>query len=303
MKIFTPLILSLFVVSAAWTPASGEPPLRKVRATTASLPEKEQKSQTDKPLKIIGCIVGPSEVYPVPGMYEISSDGSMTLLADNIDAIGGGVFKDGKYYFTSIDEGSYFTTYTNYIFDATTWNYETYLMDASASTAATDMSVDPETGTIYGCFYPDWGSSYSFSKLNVNTYWWSSTTVKSGLTDKWNGVAFDTDGTLYVLTIKGELYTVDKKDGAMTLVGDTGVEPYYSTSAAIDPKTRRLYWSVCNSEGGYLYEIDKSTAEATLICTFPNGEQVCGVYPNAGGRGRSSGSSGECGFVVRGRFS
>ena len=112
------------------------------------------------------------------------------------------------------------------------------------------------------------------------------------LENQWNAIAIDTDGTIYAIDQemedtgvsvnckKSTLYKVDRNTGNMTPVGDTGLLPYYASSAVIDPRTGRMFWSVTPKDDSQsaLYEVNKSTGACPLVYRYPGAEQFMGMY-------------------------
>lgn len=95
----------------------------------------------------------------------------------------------------------------------------------------------------------------------------------------WNAMAVSPDGILYAIDYDGVLLSVDKASGNTTRIGDTGIRPEYMSSAAIDQRTGRFYWSVSTADNkSYIYEVNPATAEATLLYQCPNNEEITGMY-------------------------
>lgn len=107
-------------------------------------------------------------------------------------------------------------------------------------------------------------------------------------------MSFDKDGRLYGITAcssrgsadGGRLVHVDTATGSLTVVGDTGIRPWFDQSGVISPYDGRLYW-FANSpvEGGgandadaVLYAVDLTTAKAEAIGELPNGDEVIAAW-------------------------
>ena len=75
-------------------------------------------------------------------------------------------------------------------------------------------------------------------------------------------------GRLFGIDRNADLYRIDKKTGAQTKIGNTGVTigAYYQ-SAAFDFKTNKLYWASASDseENNVLYEVNVNTGQATEI--------------------------------------
>lgn len=214
------------------------------------------------------------------GIYEIptSDEGQFIKVGRGDEGAnrGGGVCAGNKYY--SI---RYFAFYgMEYIqaktYDVNTWEMDDFLKILDRDLMAYDVSFDPVSEKIYGCFY---------SKDNDTDCWFGIADYENGtrsdiaLVEKWNAFAIDKNGNAFAIDMKGDLLSVDKSTGATTKIGSTGVVPRYPTSGTIDPRSGLLYWVVCpEDQHSYLYTVDTSTAEATYVTQFADDQQVTGLY-------------------------
>lgn len=223
------------------------------------------------------------------GIYRLptSEGGKFEMIAAGPDANYGGVLAGDTYYCTSSMSkfGMEFVKVASY--DAATWESKAN-RTASVSNKATDLAYDPESGKVYGCFQKEYGSGSNLATMNLSTL---GIDVIQSTDDNWCAFAIDTDGTLYgivkevsvngstAVTTSSSLYKINKLTGAKTLVGETGCLPYYLSSACIDSRSGRMFWAVSAAdETSALYEVDKQTGRASLICNFPDGEEVTGLF-------------------------
>lgn len=214
------------------------------------------------------------------GIYEIptTDNGQFVKVGRGDEGTnrGGGV-SDGKKYYSV----RYFAFYgMEYVqaktYDANTWEMEDFLKILDRDLMAYDMSFDPVSEQIYGCFY---------SKDNDSDCWFGIADYENGtrtdiaLIDKWNAFAIDKNGNAFAIDMKGDLLSVDKSTGATTKIGSTGIVPRYPTSGTIDPRSGLMYWVVCpEDQHSYLYTVDTTTAEATFVTQFADDQQVTGLY-------------------------
>ena len=71
---------------------------------------------------------------------------------------------------------------------------------------------------------------------------------------------------------------MDKGSAKYTKIGTgTGFKPSNLCSAAIDPKSGRMFRTMDLGETSGLYEVDLSTGKASLVYTYPDNEQVVGL--------------------------
>lgn len=219
------------------------------------------------------------------GMYSWPTDGSSTeptIVALDSNMKGqAGVAVGNRYYMTYYEESSLGYIYYNdhYVFDMDTW--ETIeVKDAGTNNyrnIAFALTYDPTTEQIFGEFYNFDGDGYNFCTYDTEDHRAVYINEISGT--MWNAMAVSPDGTLYAIDYDGVLLSVDKTSGNTTRIGDTGIRPEYMSSAAIDQRTGRFYWSVSTADNkGYIYEINPATAEASLLYQCPNNEEIVGMY-------------------------
>lgn len=219
------------------------------------------------------------------GMYSVPTDGA----SNNIEMIAnvpvlaeydiyGATICGDAYYAVAVEDWWGYTFVSVLKFDPETWELiETIDCGMDTELRATDMAYDPITGLVYGCFASDMGGYY-FGSLDFNQEL-PATTYIADLAEGFNGCAIDGNGTFYGLSESGALCTVNKDNGEVTEIGNTGLEPWYFGSAAFDTRADRLYWNLNPSNGySYMYEINKATAEATLLYECPNSEEIVGMY-------------------------
>lgn len=221
------------------------------------------------------------------GYYEIAGNGEFTLLGgvktDDVSAFAANqeVFvKDGVMW--AIDGTNFYGLFI--WVEAVPWNMDTWTPMEGDKTLgesfyATTSAYSETDGYSYGSFltYDDDGNSYwTFAKVDyING---TRTDIKV-LDASWNATFFDATNQLYAITYTGDLYKVNKETGDMTLVGNTGFVPKYSTGAAFDKKGGKAYWTVSpEDETGFLTEIDITTGQASKVCDFVNKDEVVGLY-------------------------
>ncbi|MCM1071640.1 MAG: choice-of-anchor J domain-containing protein [[Clostridium] fimetarium] len=168
--------------------------------------------------------------------------------------------------------------------------YKNYWGETDWSICPADMDIDPTTGEVYAVTFNRDMTGYQLSKLAFTDEEVTSTLV-AGLNGNWNSIAFDGSGQLYGISktnvvvdgywvcSSSTLNKIDKTTGSVTPVGETGLCPEFLSSAAIDHKTGRMYWTVSPAdETGLLAEVDLATGEATILRTFEHAEEVVGLY-------------------------
>ncbi len=141
------------------------------------------------------------------------------------------------------------------------------LMATAAGTA-----VDPTTGNVYGIFWDS--ENMSSRELGIIDYPNGTRTTIATISQALYALCCDKNGQLYAVTQSGKLVKVDKTDGMLTEVGNTGVKPNVMQAAAIDTYTNKMYWTAVykNANGkdeAGLYEVDLATAQATKLASYP----------------------------------
>lgn len=211
--------------------------------------------------------------------FEVVAAGSTAPRAAN----GGAMVGDTYYAF--YEESTFYTAY--YITSFNTENWERLSrVSSSKGCMAFDLAYDQTNGKTYGCFLKEYGQGYVLGTINLTT---NSVSAIRQLSSPYVALAVDANGDLYGIMSESDqmtgavtaskLYRIDKLSGAGTLVGDTGCRPYKNTSAVIDPTDSTMYWTVSTADNmSALYEVSLATGQATKLCDFPDGEQVCGLW-------------------------
>lgn len=208
------------------------------------------------------------------GLWSFTPDNQFTLVTSKVTADAyGATFMGGNYYCSSMFEilGIKLPIYAVYDSGAD-WDDITWGVDY----AQHSVSLTTDGAMLYGCFLSDDGKTYVFGKMNPDNW----VRIKlADLTTEWNACAMDADGMIYAIDTKGNFLKADPSTGEVTTVGATGLVPKYVTDATIDPATGRMFWTVNNdTDGGVLAEVDKTTGKATILCHFPNNEEITGLY-------------------------
>ena len=205
-------------------------------------------------------------------------------------ANGGSVAIDNKLYtfYGTIDYGWVNTAYY-YVYDLTTGERIKstsmgYDLGVCYSHMATSSAVDPTDGTVYCSGYEyNEGEKLLYTKLKTWDVDNNAKTVVGDMQAPLIAMAFDNDGQLWGITSSssttstdgGFLVKVDKATGNQTLIGDTGVRPFYDQCAIINPADGTFYWFAnTQTEQAAIYTVDLTTAKATYVGDFPNGDEV-----------------------------
>lgn len=229
------------------------------------------------PANLMGCVLRSDTPGFVIGIHSIpqKDKGQFERIAPYVVAPYGGVKVGDRYYAAQMME-----FYGNFAYMVETWDTNTWTSlgqeyVGTPSMMASAAVYDPTTDKVYGCYYNSDRSGWIFATADYGKL---SVTPICNLTKGWNAVACSADGTLYAIDRSGDLYTVNKTDGAMTLVGSTGLSPQNLSSGAIDPRTGRFFYAVHSTSEAALYEINTTTAQATWLCDFAGNEEITGMW-------------------------
>lgn len=203
--------------------------------------------------------------------YFYNGNGGAFVGSDGIVRI---VNKDSQY-------GTDYLTY--YAYDFQTWKpaegLDEYGLDLNDySLMATDMSEDPITGKVYGCFLNAQNTAYNLGVVDFFSR--TRTTIANYGVTPVLALAFNNQGVLYGVKKDGYLYIINTQTGEQAEVGDLGFNLCeLPQSMTCDLATGRLYLAAQMQDfSSALYEIDPATCEATLLCEFPKGEEFTGLY-------------------------
>lgn len=198
------------------------------------------------------------------------------LINSAVYSNGGGAFIGNNFWFVwkQRDPTGQVTLCQREKFDLTTGKRENLGVctnDLVATSAGT--AVDPTTGDVYGIFWDS--ESMSSRQLGIIDYPNGTRTTIATISQALYALCCDKTGQLYAVTQSGKLVKVDKTDGMLTEVGNTGIKPNVMQAAAIDTYTNKMYWTAIykNSNGkneAGLYEVDLATAQATKLASYPN---------------------------------
>ena len=219
------------------------------------------------------------------GVYTFTADKPNTMTAvikdDLFAASGGAVYANGR-----LNVLNYTSLWGTIILDYDYYQYATQYWDELQHVHSDDITrlmsaaavYDPASEKYYAVMYTEDMAHQVFGTLDYAT---NSRQVIRQLTDAENicAMAISPDGILYAIRFDGQLVTVNKNTGTGTVIGSTGITPQYLQSAAIDPRTGRMFWAACSDVDPVgLYEVSLENGEASLIQQFSGSEEFVGLY-------------------------
>lgn len=262
--------------SAPSQPAAFRVPQKKATPKYADI------RQMGADLQLRGCVLYADSWMMMPpvtfGLYTVptAADADFEVIAPNI-SVEYGAYDDGNgsYYVASLyDFGMGFVIPEVYVYSTETWEETDYLAEPEFSILCTDNAVDPVSGAVYGCYYDTDYENLTWARADYPNG--KSSLIKVLAEDeKMMGVACDSNGQFYAILADGRFVKVDKNTGDLTTVGDTGLRPYYGTSATFDTKSNSvLFCYAPATQTGSMWSIEPATGAATLLLDFPDNNEV-----------------------------
>jgi hypothetical protein len=194
-------------------------------------------------------------------------------------------YKDGENF---ICAGAYVDGYI-YAYSATNTGNPAHFIKLNAANwsvvskvAATgtpyDMTYDYSTGTLYALSNTE-ADGVLLHTVNLKTGALSTGTTITGVMFLFT-LAADLAGNLYGVDNDGDLVSINKTTGVATVIGNTGIEPYYPPqSMAFDYNTGRLLWAMGNMDReGRLIELDPTTGQATDLGVLGGDAQIVALH-------------------------
>lgn len=181
-------------------------------------------------------------------------------------------------------------------FDAETWESvgmgtASYTFD-SDNVYPTDITYDPTTKRLYGCFVQNTGAGWStgsnFGYLDLTKEfenWTSPVQIISNFGQPMTAITSSSEGTLYGIGTDNKLYTINKISGALTEIGeiDFTYEPvaWGYACAEMDWETGDIYFYYQDSEWDtYIVKIDSATAHSTIVADYSYTDHGTGSTDN-----------------------
>ena len=155
------------------------------------------------------------------------------------------------------------------------------ISDGNSSFIMQDMAYDYSSGFMYGIAQDMMLGETSLVIIDTMT---GETRTIGTIADEYDAgacaLAVSTEGTIYVITYTGILYTVDSETCKLEKIGYTGNSgSQYTQCMAYDHNTDELYWAMLSGTGeaGIMY-VDTRTGAAINLGTFDGGAQVTSMY-------------------------
>ena len=213
--------------------------------------------------------------------FQIPKPDVYTMLSTNDweDVVWSGVFIEDTYYAyvcrINTASGAAFPK------EIATFNFQTgewktvCKLDGPGAETISDFTYDYSTGTLYAV---KTGGLFQSILYEYSLEDGSMTEVCTMNSTYIMAIACTYEGVLYGIGTGGGLYIINKENGNLTLVGNTGYMPWYLQSAEFDHTDNTLYWAGADAEHTFLATVDINTAAAVEIGTFEAGCNVTGLH-------------------------
>lgn len=225
-------------------------------------------------VRLRGCNLRPANTDKTAIVtFRANADYDMTSIVtgDQFRANGGGCYNGNDYYFIGYTQLFGTSIAQFYHYNASTWEMLT-VRDAAEGCIGYDMTYDSTDGKIYGIFYNDDMTGYVFGTFDPASV---TRTAIATLSCEFFAIAASPQGVIYAIDEDGDLNTLDKTSGKVTLVGSTGVKPQFKQSADFDDSTGRLYWVAAQADNtSAFYEVNTTTGAASKIFDLPDEDQI-----------------------------
>lgn len=190
---------------------------------------------------------------------------------DDVEANGGHALVDGKYYavfWTSV-YGDLFMEKNVYSVEGNNFSKisSSFIEDDERYMIAVETAQN-KAGLVFGQFYNNEMSELEFGFVDYER---NTRTTISQSEREYLALGLTNDNVAYGIDANMNLYRIDTKTGAETLVGSTGLVNnagegnIFYQSGEIDPESGIFYFTKSDLTGCGLYTIDLATAEATLV--------------------------------------
>lgn len=176
-----------------------------------------------------------------------------------------------------------FYSQTNTVYTVADWGKKTAYDYRAADLEATALAYNPENGQVYGVFqgtnpttkdeawfFGKWSDPGSYTRPEFISWLDPEKT--------WFGMAISPKGVIYLIDSDCNLLTIDSRTGETTLIGSTGLQNKYKTSACYDDENDRILFATSLDQGSSFNAIDPGTGRATMLYTMPDGEQITGLF-------------------------
>ena len=216
------------------------------------------------------------------GLFKFNSanPGKITRVKTTDNWATAGAYAEEKYY-VMVSVMSYMPTL--YTVDLETGDMHSLVAcssDKDEARQALEMSYDVVDRKMYMIAFDENDQDYNTGLYTVDLETGVQSCVIKNMGRHVYALAINAEGVMYGVDGSGDLLKINKENGECTVVGNTGLRPFYRQSMDFDRETGIVYWAHCNTQRyGVLYTLDVTTATPTYVGPIGKDEQqVVGMH-------------------------
>lgn len=239
-----------------------------------------------QPKKMYGYLVYDDVLYDLSLCYfnfnDLSTIHIIDMGTEYYPDLACGAFGNGLYYYYGCNDDAYANFFASVDLET---NERTIINDYKLEDyfIAYDMTYDYSTHTMYALVSTDDGDTSTLATIDLTN---GNIEPVADLDDYYVALAATYEGTLYGMSLSGDLYALDKEDGTPQFVLETGISSdyIYSQSMDFDHTDESLYWnSYAYHEVEDYYEsafikIDTENKTVENLGVIGDNAEICGLY-------------------------
>lgn len=207
--------------------------------------------------------------------FETQAPGSVQTISETLPDIQAATYVDGYVWFATSTRSLCKAPFDEVM--QTFGTYETVVPTLLPYNQVIDMAYNPMDAKMY-LLCQD--SQYNMNLKRIDMAAPSVVEDLGSLSATLWTLAIDSNGTAYGIGYPGDLYQVNLGNCALTMVGATGKDVWYTQSMAFDLDTNELYWAQVstNADHGF-YQVNTVTGAATPLGEIGgSGAQLTGLF-------------------------
>lgn len=215
------------------------------------------------------------------GLYKFDTEDQdkLSIVSSQFFSFWGGAYADGKYYCILSQDPSGLMFIGLSVIDL-----DTGILSQPSTEyndfGCTDLTYDYSTSTMYGVMISIGGSPTEPTLIKINLETGTKENV-AVLSDRITALACTYAGEMYGIGSQSDLYKINKIDGTLSLIGNTGIstKSQQIQSLEFDHTDGQLYWSgLDNNQTSFLIKLNARTAEVESRRTMYRNALFGGLY-------------------------
>lgn len=249
-------------------------------------PVLENIMRTSADAMLYGAIVHSTKLDGNYGIYRFKRSEVIPkvelIKRDDMFNQGAGCIADDKYcWYSIVSYMGYLVEISYNVFNAETWELESSrnLEVNSMANYVTSLTYDPNRDEMFAISWSEDGKQHVLNRVDIESGELTPL-AEIGNDYTYYTLSVDSEGILYSIAGDGGLYKINE-NGSKVLIGKTGILPTYLQSATYDEDTGLIYWAAFTEHGeSFLCEVNPLNGNTEKIGTFPNNEEICGLFIN-----------------------